>query len=583
MHSKDINPKILNALSVLLIVLSTGLLGFSASSMGQYIDPVAEAAQAEKSSLLMKVSLGNALKAGRIGKTRFHDGKAMRVYYGTRENRSFWMGHRSGLERAKKFLDVLEISWIHGLNPYNYHIEEIRARIESPNMLKKAELELLLTDAFMRYARDLSGIRVNPKSIKLDPKDWRTPMESYDILGFLSDGVRLDKTLEAIEPKSATYKKLQKELIRLSQQDSPPYEQYLPIKFGGLMKPGWGHKKIPKLRARMGLPQPERSKGTYDDTLASAVMNFQRENGLEPDGIIGDKTMQLLNRTRRDKMLQLIANMERLRWVEEKKPDRFIVVNIPSATLWALDQGRVKLEMPVIVGSPWRRTRVFKTQVTGVRLNPKWTIPPTVKRYDILPKVQEDPNYLFDKGIELIRGYGSAAQTLDPSSIDWNTISLKDLHNIRFVQTPGEHNPLGRVRILMPNGYNMYLHDTNHPEYFDKPERSLSSGCIRMKDPEKVADFVMSREQGWDRDFMDEIFATNTQADFDVSERMPVYVLYYTAWIGDKGQVVYGTDVYNYDSKLIDLLADIDGFHIPVHHDGESGRGAPRSELALSR
>ncbi|GJL84972.1 MAG: murein L,D-transpeptidase [Micavibrio sp.] len=574
MHSKDINIKILNGLSIILIVLSTGLLGFSASSMGQYIDPVAEAARSEKASFLMKASLGNALSSGRIGKTRFHDSKAMQVYYDTRGSQPFWMGDRRSYSHAEKFLEVLETSWTHGLNPYNYHIEKIRDQIENPNMLKKAELELLLTDAFIRYARDLSGIRVNPKSIKLDPDDWRAPMQSYDILGFLSDRNRFDKALKAIEPKSTTYKKLQKELIRLSEQDVEVYEQHLPIIFGGLMKPGWGHKAIPKLRARMGLPQPERNKGKYDDALAAAVMKFQRANELEPDGIIGDKTLQLLNRTKNDKMLQLVANMERLRWVEEQKPDRFIVVNIPSATLWALDQGRVKLEMPVIVGSPWRRTRTFKTEVRGVRLNPKWTIPPTVKKFDILPKVQENSNYLSDKGIELFRGYGRNAITLDPASIDWNNVSTKELHGIRMVQTPGEHNPLGRVRILMPNDYNMYLHDTNHPEYFDKPERAVSSGCIRMKYPEKVASFVMGREQGWNQNYMDEVFETNKETDHKVAERMPVYVLYYTAWIGDKGQVVYGTDVYNYDNKLIDLLADIDGFHIPVHYNGESGRVA---------
>ncbi len=574
MSKKHIYINSLKVVAVIFTVLSTAVFGFSAPSTGQYMDQAQVEQETKKASFLMKASLGNALSAGRIGKTRFHDSKAMQVYYDTRESQPFWMGDRRSYSHAEKFLDVLEASWTHGLNPYNYHIEKIRGHIENPNMMKKAELELLLTDAFIRYARDLSGIRVNPESIKLDPDDWRAPMESYDILGFLSDRNRFDKALKAVEPKSATYKKLQKELIRLSQEDVQGYEQHLPIVFGGLMKPGWGHKVIPKLRARMGLPQPERQKGKYDDTLAAAVMKFQRKNDLEPDGIIGDKTLQLLNRTKNDKMLQLIANMERLRWVEEEKPDRFIVVNIPSATLWALDHGKVKLEMPVIVGSPWRRTRVFKTEVRGVRLNPKWTIPPTVKKFDILPKVQEDPNYLSDKGIELFRGYGRNAITLDPASIDWNNVSTKELHGIRMVQTPGEHNPLGRVRILMPNDYNMYLHDTNHPEYFDKPERAVSSGCIRMKYPEKVASFVMSREQGWNRDYMDEIFETKKEKDHKVAERMPVYVLYYTAWVGDKGQVVYGTDVYNYDSKLIDLLANIDGFHIPVHNRGESGRVA---------
>ncbi len=532
----------------------------------------------------MNISMGNALKTGRVGSKKFADRQAMQVYYEQRENRPYWLSNTGRASRAEEFLEILENSWTHGLNPNHYHIDEIRKIIEKGDRFKKAELELLLTDAFVRYARDLSGIRVDPKAIKLDPEDWRKPMSISEGFDLLAENSRFGQILRNIEPRSATYKKLQQELIRLSQEDEGDYEQYLPVVFGGLMKPGWGHKGIPKLRARMGLPQPSRLKGKYDDELAAAIMKFQRKNDLEPDGIIGAKTLQLLNRTKHDKMLQLVANMERLRWVEEEKPDRFIVVNIPSAMLWAIDGGRVDLEMPVIVGSPWRRTRVFQTDVTGVRLNPTWTIPATIKRYDILPKVKEDPNYLFDKGIELIRGYGSAAETLDPASIDWETISIRDLHDIRFVQIPGEHNPLGRVRILMPNAYNMYLHDTNHPEYFLKPERQVSSGCIRMKYPEKVADFVMKGQRGWGSELKEEVFESMQKTDFDIRERIPVYVLYYTAWIGDKGRVVYGTDVYNYDEKLIELLQKIDGFVLPGHNTEVKGESpTSRSRLASAR
>jgi len=574
MKQKNIYTNSIKAVIVVLTVLSTAILGFSAPSTGQYLDRAQIEKEAGKAFFLMRASLGNALSAGRIGGKRFQDGKAMKVYYQHRENQTFWVDDSGLQSRAEELLDTLENSWTHGLNPNKYHIKEIRALSEGHNPLRKAELELLMTDAFMRYAHDLTGMRVPPEHIKLNPDHWRTPMASYEILNFLSGEYSMDKALRAIEPQGATYKKLRKELIRLADEDAYDYERFLPVHFGGLMKPGWGHKGVIGLRSRMGLPQPKRSKGHYDDTLAAAVMKFQRENDLEPDGIIGDKTLQLLNRTKKDKMLQLIANMERLRWIEPNKPERFIVVNIPSATLWAIDHGRVKLEMPVIVGSPWRRTRVFKTQITGVRLNPKWTIPPTVKRFDILPKILEDGNYLADKGIELIKGYGSAAQTLDPSVIDWNNISPREINKIRFVQTPGEHNPLGRVRIRMPNDYSMFLHDTNHPEYFNKAERAVSSGCMRMKYPEKVANFVLSREKGWDGRVMDEVLETKIETDFDIAERIPVYILYYTAWVGNKGQVVFGTDVYNYDTKLIAELAKIDGYVIPRHNAGDSAENA---------
>ncbi len=559
-----------NLLAVISVIATGVIFGFSAPVSGQYLEAnitsgVSQEVQAP--SMFFRISMGNALEAGRVGGKNFSDGQAMQVFYQTRHNQPYWTGNSGPSEQAERFLAVLEDSWTHGLNPYSYHIEDIRALLKRPGLTGKARLELFLTDAFVRYAQDLTGMRIEGKAMKLDPDHWRQSMGGHDILSLLSGRERLDKALKVIEPRGKTYKSLQKELIRLSGEEGGDYERYLPIEFGGMMKPGWGHRGVPSLRGRLGLPQPERSRTKYDDHLAAAVMKFQRENDLEPDGIIGAKTLQLLNRTKQDKMLQLIANMERLRWVENEKPDRFIIVNIPSATLWALDHGRVKLEMPVIVGSPWRRTRVFKTDVTGVRFNPTWTVPATIKRYDILPKVQEDANYLSDKGIELIHGYGRNAETLDPSSIDWNNISLRDLHDIRMVMIPGEHNPLGRVRILMPNRYNMYLHDTNHPEYFDKPERTLSSGCIRMKYPEKVAQFVMAGRKGWSSRDMQETLETGEKTDIEIKNHIPVYVLYYTAWIGEKGQVVYGTDVYNYDRKLIELLEAIDGFYIPRHND----------------
>lgn len=254
-----------------------------------------------------------------------------------------------------------------------------------------------------------------------------------------------------------------------------------------------------------------------------------------------------------------MANMERLRWAEPTKPRRYVVVNVPSATLWAIDDAKVAIEMDVIVGSPWRRTKIFNTEITGVRLNPDWTVPATIKRFDILPKVQEDPNYLDDKGIEIFDGPGRNAMTLDPSSVDWNAISWQELQKIRFVQIPGEHNPLGRVRVLMPNTYNIYLHDTNHPEYFEKSERAVSSGCIRMKEPEKMARFILGQESHK----VSSILETKVKTDIKVSNTLPVYIYYYTAWLNDQGEVVYGSDIYDYDSKLVKLLHAQKGLSLP--------------------
>ena len=531
------------------------------------------------SFLMTNVSLSNALVAGTIGKDEFIDHQALKVFYQSRHDQPYWVGTLGPKSHAKELLGVLENAWTHGLNPAHYHVEEIRALIEKPGFTPQLELELTLTDAFIRYARDLSGIRVDPSSLKVDGESWRQPKSAHDVLALLRSGRNLENILQSVEPQGRTYKLLQQELVRLSRLGDEPYASVLPISFGdSLMRPPWRHKSIPDLRLRLGAVQQTHDALLYDDALAAAVMKFQRENGLMDDGVIGSNTLRALNRTRQSQILQIVANMERLRWVDENKPEKFVVVNIPSATLWAINDGQVQFEMPVVVGKPVRATQSFIAEIKGVRFNPDWTVPPTIKKYDILPKIQEDPEYLTNKGIELIRGRGANRETLDPDAVDWENITWQELNAIEMVQIPGEHNPLGKIRILMPNEFNIYLHDTNHPEHFDLPERAQSSGCVRLKDPEQMARFVMEGQEGWSDSRMDELLGRARTTDIPISNSIPVYVLYYTVWTDDQGQIVYGTDIYNQDRKLTELLAEIDGFQIPRHNQSTAARSGS-SEL----
>lgn len=522
---------------------------------------------------IMDAYYTRAIEAGRVGERALADKNALRSFYAERGGKTFWTDGDDVHRRADYMYKAIEESWTHGLNPYKYHYPEIYNLLEKDDESSLAELELLLTDAFIRYARDLSGKRVSGQPFNLDEKDWKHPMSAQEAALYLSESERdFRKTLKNLEPAGQTYQILRKELIRLANEGPHSREELLPIAFKGIMRPGWDHKEVPVLREFLGLDQPSQGQYIYDDELVSAVMRFQRENALNADGVIGSNTMEVINRTNKDKMKQLVANLERLRWVDNTgRGDKFVIVNLPSAKLWAIDDGDVEFDMDIIVGSPERRTRSFKTEIVGVRLNPDWTVPPTIKRYDILPKLQDDISYLSDKGMELYSGYGSQAVTLDPSSIDWESLSNRDLHGIRMVQGPGDNNPLGRYRLLMPNDYNIYLHDTNHPELFAKPERAVSSGCMRMKDPERMAEFLLRDIDGWSNSKTRNIINSYKKTDISIPNKVPVYIFYYTAWVGDNGQVVYGNDIYNYDSKLIDSLRKLDGFHIPSHNSNYQG------------
>lgn len=501
---------------------------------------------------------------------------AMDSFYLGREGAPLWIT-RSRLNHAgRELLGVLENAWMNGLNPEKYHVRQVRdifKKSKTRRHLEEDEMllaELLLTDGYIRYLRDLSGMRINARDLQLAPKDWRQKVSVEEAVSYLSVNVTdIGAFLHSREPQGATYKKLKSTLLILVEShQASVMKESAPLSFKSLVRSGGRYDDIPKLRIRLNLDDVTKENHyIYDPELVDAVMLFQANKGLKSDGLIGQQTLHALNQTSQDKIRQVIVNMERLRWVSDEKPSRFIVVNIPSATLWAIDDGHVRFEMPVVVGRTKRQTNVFITQIHGVRFNPTWTVPPTIKEEDILPELIKDPAYLADKGMELYDGYGKDAPTIDPAVIDWASVTEDELKMLRMVQIPGKYNPLGFIRVLMPNQHNIYLHDTNHRELFTRTNRAKSSGCIRLESPEKVAAFVLENRKGWTTDKMRQILDKKKIRDIYTSERMAVYILYYTVWLGNERQIVYGTDLYGRDKKLLQLLENIDGLPVFSHSD----------------
>ncbi len=497
------------------------------------------------------------------------------AFYLSREGSPYWFSRSRLSQSGKDVFEILEKSWENGLNPKSYHVDQIQAIFDANRRLDEDQrlmVEILLTDGYIGYVRDLSGMRVNARDIGLKSKHWRQAIGAEDALSYLSAGHDVKSVLHAQEPQGATYKNLKNELIDLVKKINDEDDLYIhpKLSFGTLVRPGRKYIDIPKLRSRLGLGEVEEGLGNvYDPDLVNAVMDFQSSNGLKADGLIGKQTLYVLNQTPYDKIKQVIVNMERLRWVSDEKPDRFIVVNIPSAILWAVENGDVRFEMPVVVGRKKRQTNSFVTQIHGVRFNPTWTVPPTIKEEDILPELVKDPGYLAGKGMELYDGYDKDAPTLDPTVIDWSSVSENDLKMLRMVQVPGKSNPLGLIRILMPNEHNIYLHDTNHKSLFLRSNRAKSSGCVRLSSPKKVAEFVLEKRKGWSTRKMNKILDEEKIRDIYTSERMSVYILYYTVWLGSDGQVVYGNDLYDRDKKLLQLLEKLDG--LPVMGEYEEG------------
>ena len=510
------------------------------------------------SSFINNIDLVNNLQSGKIGEISFKAPSAMQSYYRSRKYNTFWTGNIQKLSQAKKALTILEDSWTHGLNPDNYHVKQIAKLIESNNSVTNIKLELLLSDALIKYGQDLTGMRIPAASIGQKAEYWKQKLSAIEILNIIRSHKDIKKALATFPPKTELYNNLRRELISLTQAF---YQQggdtdIDEISFDGILRPGYSHKSVPKIRKRLGIEQPNNGEiYIYDDKLAIKIMEVQKQNDLRIDGVIGQETLKILNRSIKDKIIQITANMERLRWLERKRPEKYIVVNIPSMTLWAVRNGKVELEMPVVVGQKARKTQSFVAEITGVRINPTWTVPFSIKKADFLPKLREDSSYLSDKEVEIYKGYGKNRITIDPLSINWNNISMKELNKLIMVQTSGDHNALGRVRILMPNIYNIYLHDTNHKEVFARNDRFQSSGCIRLSDPDAVANFVMSENKNWSPKKLASIKDTIKPTDINAKNKIPIYILYQSIWNNTEGELVFGRDVYGNDKKLYEALA----------------------------
>lgn len=511
--------------------------------------------------LLVKASISQALEVGRLGQVKFVDTPGMKAFYESRGYESVWLQSSFLRQRkAETLLEAFEASWKHGLNPESYHVSEIRRLMKETKDAERFQVDLMLSDALVRYGKDLTGMRVNPRSIGQRSKYWREPLRGIDILDHVANSTSTLAALQSLAPKGRLYKKLQSELIRLYNEPEESGEKA--IRLRGLLKPGATHKAVLTLRERMGLKAANAVNGAYyyDDQLARRVMAFQKSHGLKPDGIIGPHTIKLMNMSRDDRINQILVNLERLRWVEPNKPDRYVMVNVPSAMLWGVEDGRVTLEMPVVVGRKKRPTNIFTTTITGIRFNPTWTVPPTIKKEDYLPKLQEDPYYLSDRGIELME----QGMTVDPGIIDWGSKTWQEVNAMRMVQGSGGGNPLGRVRVIMNNPFNIYLHDTPTKSYFKLTDRALSSGCVRMAEAVKFADFVLKPNDNWSGDRKQRILNSGKQTEVWAQKPLPVYILYQTVWLGDRGQVVYGTDLYGHDRALLKVLSDMGAVVFPV-------------------
>jgi murein L,D-transpeptidase YcbB/YkuD len=475
---------------------------------------------------------------------------ALLGFYSRRAFRAAWSKEHGPNRLADDLVGAIERADLDGLDPSEYHLSPIRdlldevrddaanGRSSAPRRL--AELDLLLSDAFLLYGSHLLAGRVNPAG--LDPR-WEANRRGADLATVLEDALgsrKIARALQRLAPTDDGYQRLRDALAR---------ERAIAAQ-GGWPRLPLGTPSPDVLRERLQL------EGDWEtgDSVSVAVQRFQRRHGLEPTGVVDGATRTQLNVTAEARVEQLRLNLERWRWLPQDLGRRRIIVNIAAQELDVVEDDEIVLHMRVVVGREYRRTPIFSDTVRYIVLNPNWHVPPSIAVEELIPKMQKDSTYMERFGMHLLgEGSGPDAEEIDPRSVDWSSVTA-DNFPYRLRQDPGRLNALGRVKIMFPNGYDIYLHDTPSRSMFSPAQRDFSHGCIRIEKPVELAIYLMKKTK-WNRDAIEAALDEGTERTLYPTRPTSVHLLYWTAWADDDGTIQFREDINGADPALSAALA----------------------------
>jgi murein L,D-transpeptidase YcbB/YkuD len=475
---------------------------------------------------------------------------ALKAHYVDNRGTIYWVGTGRMTPFIQRLLDAED----DGLNPADYPIDtliDLRDGLADHDPVSAARAELYFSAFFVAYASDLKTGRVIPQ--KVDPRLFRS-RKTVDPLRILADMNRYrapTQYLNVFEPKNPQYqalKKLLREYRGLEEKGGwgtiPPGEN---------LKPGMTSPRVAEVRRLLAATGDYewRSPGDpdfYDEQLAIGVKRFQARHGLEAKGLIGKQTIIAMNIPVAERVRQIMLNMERWRWLPEDLGDYYFLVNIAAFELQRIEANTIIDRMATVVGAPATQTPEFSDELEYVEFNPTWTVPYSIATKEMLPRLRRNP-YAYAADFEVFVG-GKLASW---GAIDWSAYGPGNFP-FTFRQKPGPKNALGKVKFMMPNRHNIYLHDSPAKDKFLHTARAFSHGCIRLSRPVALAYALAPDLAGWSKAKMDAVWAGGKTTRARLTHHIPVHLIYGTAFKGDAGMIEFRPDVYGRDRKLYNAL-----------------------------
>jgi murein L,D-transpeptidase YcbB/YkuD len=455
--------------------------------------------------------------------------EALRAYYESRNFAPLWTSNGKATKNAGQAAAYLGGVAADGLDPADYP----SPRFDDADPQKLADDDIRMSTSLIAFARDASVGRVSTSKVSgAISYDLKAPA-AQDVLEKLSASADVRADLNGFLPQHEAYKALRQKLAELRQKG-----QADKIPDGPVMSLGKEDARVPQLRRALNLGKGD---NRFDKKLEAAVKEFQKNAKLPVTGSVNAQTLSRLNgkdaKSPKAENL-IIANMERWRWVPRDLGSTHVIVNVPDYSLKVFDKGRLVWSTKIVVGKPGElATPLLSATMTHLTINPTWNVPPSIIRKEYLPALSSDPYALERIGLNVTR--------------------RKD-GSLHVYQPPGDRNALGRIRFNFPNEFSVYQHDTPNKNLFARDTRALSHGCMRVQDPEKYAEVLLSLTQPQDRYSIERIRKMYGDHERTINLKMPVkvHITYQTAFVDDAGHLQTRADIYGRDQVMMALLLD---------------------------
>ncbi len=516
-----------------------------------------------------------ALVRGELGEAADGDDRkalihqSLRAFYAGSNVAPIWVSESGPVQKARDLAKEIGRAGTYGLDSEAYSLPKFDSLDTSRKQL--AKYELAMTRAALDYAHHAKAGRIYPGKVGHSLND---PLSLKDPRGFLEalrSGNDVAARLRDLHPKHPQFIGLTKKLDELrGGGDETPRVQ---IPNGPVLRSGVNHEHVALLRKRLKVDKGDAN--NFNDAVKAAVIAFQKQNGLKADGVVGNGTRRVLNGDSNEKQIvRILINMERWRWLPDDMAGEagiYVWANIPEFRVRIVKGGNVVFTERVIVGKPSRQTPVFSDMMEWIEFHPTWYVPNSIKVDDIKPSLRRTTSRVMERyHLRLDCGkYGR-----DWKKIDWNKV---DIRGCSVSQPPGERSVLGDFKFKFPNKHIVYMHDTPQKGLFNSATRTYSHGCVRIRNPRRMAEILLDHDKGMTSSRIGEILKGPKRLHKeDLTRHIPVHMTYFTAIFDDEGVFQTRSDYYGHDRRLAQALTG-KGHLLPAVAIASRRKHTPRS------